>query len=48
MCSHGGDSNVYIEFTIFKIIKENHPKLFLICGYGIFPRDSRMSSKQPW
>ena len=34
---HRGDSNVYTQYTIFKIKKkENHPKLFLICGYGIF------------
>ena len=36
------------EYTIFNLKKENHPKSSPICSYGIFPRDSRMSSKQPW
>ena len=35
-----------IPFLMLK--KENHPKLSQICSYGIFPRDSRTSSKQPW
>ena len=33
---HRGDSNVYKQYTIFIIKKENHPRLFLICSYGIF------------
>ena len=45
---HRGDSNVYTQYTIFIIKKENHPRLFLICRYGIFSWDSRTSSKQPW
>ena len=45
---HRGDSNKYTQYTIFNTKKENHPKLSEICNYGIFQRDSRMSSKQPW
>ena len=30
----------------FQYEKEKHPKLSQICSYGIFPRDSRTSSKQ--
>ena len=33
---------------LFQYKKENHPKLSQICSYGIFPRDSKMSSKQRW
>ena len=32
---HRGDSNEYTQYTIFKIKKENHPKLSQICSYGI-------------
>ena len=45
---HRCDSNEYTQYTIFNIKKENHHKLSQICSYGIFPRDSRTSSKQPW
>ena len=37
---HRGDSNECIQYTIYNIKKENHPKLSQICSYGIFPRDS--------
>ena len=35
-----------IPFLIYK--QDNCPKLSQICSYGIFPRDPRTSSKQPW
>ena len=43
-----GDSNEYTQYTIFNIKKEitqNYPKS---AAMRFFPRDSRMSSKQPW
>ena len=43
---HRGDSNEYTQYTIFSIKKENRPKLSY--SDGIFPRDSKTSSKQPW
>ena len=33
---HRGDSNEYTQFTISQYEKENHPKLPIICSYGIF------------
>ena len=30
------DSNEHKQYTFFNIKKENHPKLSLICSYGIF------------
>ena len=30
---HRGDSNEYIQYTIFNTKKENHPKLSQICSY---------------
>ena len=33
---HRGDSIEYIQYTMFNMKKENHPKLFQICSYGIF------------
>ena len=45
---HRGDSNEYTQYTIFnmnKINTLNYPKS---AGMGFFPRDSRVSSKQPW
>ena len=30
-----GDSNEYTQYTIFQYKKENIPKLFQICNYGI-------------
>ena len=32
--AHQGNSNVYTQYTIFKIKKENHSKLSQICSYG--------------
>ena len=45
---HRGDSNECTQYTIFNIKKKivlNYPKS---AEDGIFPRDSRISSKQPW
>ena len=45
---HQGDSNEYIQYTIFNIKKKitlNYPKS---AAMGFFPRDSRTNSKQPW
>ena len=45
---HRGDSNEYIQHTSFIIRKKiilDYPKS---AAMGFFPRDSRMSSKQPW
>ena len=46
---HRGDSNEYTQYTIFNMNKKdtiNYPKS---AAMGVFfPRDSRMSSKQPW
>ena len=33
---HRGDSNEYTQYTIFKIKKENCPKISQICSYGFF------------
>ena len=35
---HRGDSNEYIQNTIFQYEKENHPTLSEICSYGIFSK----------
>ena len=43
---HGGDSKEYTQNTIYNIKKENHSILSQICSYGMFPTDSRTSSKQ--
>ena len=43
-----GDSNEYTQYTIFKMKKKNilnYPKSEAM---EFFPRDSRMSLKQPW
>ena len=45
---HRGDSNEYTQYTIFNMNKKNTLNYPKICSYGLFPRDSRMSSKQPW
>ena len=45
---HRGNSNEYTQYIIFNEKKDNCPKLSQICSYGIFPRDPRTSSKQPW
>ena len=46
--SHRGDSNEYTQYTIFNMNKKdtiNYPKS---AAMGFYPRDSRMSLKQPW
>ena len=45
---HRGDSNVYTQYTIFIVKKKITPDYFNSAAMGFFPRDSRMSSKQPW
>ena len=45
---HGGDSNEYTQYTIFKMNKKNTINYLRYAAMGFFPRDSRMSSKQPW
>ena len=45
---HRGDSNEYTQYTIFNIKKRItliHPKY---AAMGLFTRDSRTSSKEPW
>ena len=45
---HRGDSNENTQYTIFiikNLITLDYPKS---AAMGFFPRDSRMSSKQPW
>ena len=47
-CVFSLESPQYTKYTIFNIIKKitlNYPKSEAM---GIFPRDSRTSSKQPW
>ena len=44
----GGDSNKYTQYTISQYKKENHLTLSKPAIMGFVPRDSRMSSKQPW
>ena len=48
---HRGDSNEYTQHTIINLIKKitlNYSKYNNVCSYGIFPRDSKASSKRPW
>ena len=45
---HRGDSNEYTEYTIFNMKKKNTLNYPKPAAMGFFPRDSRMSSKQPW
>ena len=44
---HRGDSNEYTQYTILNINKKNTPNSPKSAAMGFFPRDSRMSSKQP-
>ena len=46
--SRQGDSNEYTQYTIFNIKKENNTKVPKSAAKGLFPRDSRTSSKHPW
>ena len=43
-----GDSNEYTQYTIFNMKKKNNLNYPESAAIGIFPRDSRTSSKQPW
>ena len=43
-----GNSNEYIQSTIFNMNKKNTLDYPKSAAMGVFPRDSRMSSKQPW
>ena len=45
---HRGDSNEYTQYTIFNMNKKNTLNYPKSAAMGIFPRDSGMSSKQPW
>ena len=45
---HRGDSNEYTQYTSFNILQKislNYPRSAAV---GIFSRDSKTSSKQPW
>ena len=43
-----GDSNEYTQYTIFNMNKKNTINYAKSAATVSFPRDSRMSSKQPW
>ena len=45
---HRGDSNQYTQYTIFNMNKKNTLNYPKSAATGFFPRDLRMSSKQPW
>ena len=45
---HRGDSNEYTQYTIFNMNEKNTINDPNSAAIGFFPRDSRMSSKQPW
>ena len=45
---HQGDSNKYIQYTIFNIKKKINVNYTKSAAMGFFPWDSRTSSKQPW
>ena len=45
---HRGDSNEYIQYTIFKIKKKITLDYSKSAPIGLFSSDSRISSKQPW
>ena len=45
---HRGDSNEYTQYTIFIIKKKITLDYLKSAAMGFFPRDSRMSLKQPW
>ena len=38
-----GDSNDYTQYTISQFEKENHPKLFQICSFGIFSKGPKIA-----
>ena len=45
---HRGDSYEYTQYTIFNMNKKNILNYPKSAALVFFPRDSRMSSKQPW
>ena len=45
---HRGDSNEYTQYTIFNMNKRNTLNYPRSAAMGFFPRDSRISLKQPW
>ena len=45
---HGGDSNECIQYTIFNMKRKIDLNYLKSAAMGFFPRDSSMSSKQPW
>ena len=45
---HRGDSNKYTQYSIFNIKKEKTLNDSTSVAMGLFPRDSRTSSKQSW
>ena len=45
---HRGDSNEYTQYTIFSMNMKNCLNYPKSVAMGFFPRDSRMSLKQPW
>ena len=45
---HRGDSNEYIQYTIFNINTKSILNYFKSAAMRFFLRDSRISSKQPW
>ena len=45
---HRGDSNEYTQYTIFNMNKKNIINYPKSAAMGFFPRDSKMSSKEPW
>ena len=45
---HRGDSNEYTQYTIFNMNEKNTLNYPKSAAKGFIPRDSRMSSKQPW
>ena len=45
---HRGDSNEYTQYTMFNMKKKNTLNYPKSAAMELFPRDLRMSSKQPW
>ena len=45
---HRGNSNKNTQYTILNMNKKNTLNYSKSAAMGFFPRDSRMSSKQPW
>ena len=45
---HRGDSNEYTQYTIFNMNKKDTKIISNLQLWVFSPRESRMSSKQPW